>query len=679
MMAGYSRRIVMLAALGAVVMAGAPVSTYAGSAGPDGTDYVVSADANEEYQVEASIDGYARVVKKGAGKVRLTTTTESYAGNVVIEEGALYFVTVGQNIHYLNGTLTGDGTGSSQIFRKQGSGTLYVNGALDLPRPVQIDQGLLAMTSTASRVFGNSFVLKGGSRSMVGGGHALFNAIYVGPDSNYGVFHQTGGLLGVTGETSVGGNKNTTGAGHWMMSGGEAYVSNNVYVAYDAGNFGSFIQTGGLFKLDGGALRASRAGTAVFHVSGGTNDTRVAQGGQSERFYLSDYGGSSDVTVSGNGTLLATETLRFGGGGGTVSTNIFNVKDGAMVKAARFLKHRSAGAAALITVNVDGGTLMPTMGYDWTNGSQNDANYYTANPSHFVIWKKGLVIDTSESTGNNPASHMPFSFAAPTGKGVESITLPASGDYTTASYIGPARIVFEDETGWGASAYAEYDFETKRHTRVVLTSRGCDYSDNAKAYVESPDRTTRWECALTLSDNAGLGGELVKRGEHDLHLYATNTFYGIAVESGTLYAETDGVVPSNTSVRVAYGATLQFANPAPLFLSSFGGAGSVPGCDITVTNSLRASCADLFAGKHADVDGNLTFEPGATFTITDPENLAAYKHCKAVTAFAALRVNGEPTLAFEGRPTGSARWKLSRVNDTTYKFGPHIATVVVIR
>ena len=677
MMAGYSRRIVMLAALGAVVMAGAPVSTHAGSAGPDGTDYVVSAESDESYKVEAAIDGYARVVKRGAGKVELWTTTLEYAGDVVIEEGALYFVTAGQNVHYLNGTLTGSGTGSSQIFRKQGSGTLYVNGALDLPRPVQIDQGLLAMTSTASRVFGNSFVLKGGSRSMVGGGHALFNAIYVGPDSNYGVFHRTGGVLGVGGKTEIGPTASST--AHWVMSGGEAYASNDVYVAKVAGSFGSFIQTGGLFKLDGGSLSAGRGGSAVFHVSGGTNDTRVVQGETTVRFYLSDYGGSSDVTVSGNGTLLATETLRFGGGGGTVSTNIFNVKDGAMVKAARFFKHRAAGAAALITVNADGGTLMPTMGYDWTNGSQNDANYYTANPSHFVIWKKGLVIDTSESTGNDPASKMPFSFAAPTGKGVESITLPTSGDYTTANYIGPARIVFEDETGWGASAYAEYDFETKRHTRVVLTSRGCDYSDNAKAYVESPDRATRWECALTLSDNAGLGGELVKRGTHDLHLYATNTFYGIAVESGTLCAETDGVVPSNTSVRVAYGATLRFANPAPLFLSSFGGAGSVPGCDITVTNSLRASCADLFAGKHADVDGNLTFEPGATFTITDPENLAAYKHCKAVTAFAALRVNGEPTLAFEGKPTGSARWKLSRVNDTTYKFGPHIATVVVIR
>ena len=682
MMAGYSRRIVMLAALGAVVMAGAPVSTFAGSAGPDGADYVVSAESDESYKVEAAIDGYARVVKRGAGKVELWTTTLEYAGDVVIEEGALYFVTVGQNVHYLNGALTGSGTGSSQIFRKQGSGTLYVNGNVDLPRDVQIDQGLLAMNSTASRVFGGSFVQKGGSRVQIGDGHALFNAIYVGLGSNNGVIHQTGGLLGMTGEAVVGGNKSDasdTGAGHWVMSGGEAYVSNNVYVAYAAGNFGSFIQTGGLFKMADGALHASRAGTAVFHLAGGTNDTRVTQGGQTVRFYLGDYGGSSDVTVSGDGTLLVTETLRFGGGSGTVSTNNFNVKDGATVKAARFFKHRSAGAASRIVVNADGGTLMPTMDNDWSGVGSTHADFYKGNPSHFVVWEKGLVIDTSELTGNNPASHMPFSFAAPTGKGVESITLPTEGDYTTANYIGPARIVFEDETGWGASAYAEYDFETKRLTRVVLTSRGCDYSDNAKAYVESPDRTTRWECALTLSDNAGLGGELVKRGTHDLHLYATNTFYGIAVESGTLYAETDGVVPSNTSVRVAYGATLQFANPAPLFLSSFSGAGSVPGCDITVTNSLRASCADLFAGKHADVDGNLTFEPGATFTITDPENLAAYKHCKAVTAFAALRVNGEPTLAFEGRPTGSARWKLSRVNDTTYKFGPHIATVVVIR
>ena len=672
---GHNAKIAMLVAFGMAAVVIAPLAVLAGSAGPDGSDFVVSADASEdEYQVTESIDGYARVVKKGTGTVILRTTTTEYTGNVVIEEGKLYIETAESSELRLNGTLTRGSTSTSDIlFRKKGKGVLYLNGDVDLACSVQIDLGLMEMNSAASRVYREGFIVKGDSRSRIGNGHALFNWIRAGNDG-HGVFHQTGGILGATGETAVG--MNAADVGHWAMSGGEAYMSNNVYVAHTAGSFGSFIQTGGLFKLDGGVLRASRAGTALFHLAGGTNDTRVVQDGQTVRFYLGDWGGSSDVTVSGEGTLLATEKLRFAGGG-TISTNIFNVKDGATVKAARFFKHQSANAATRIVVNADGGTLMPTFGYDWTDAGLSDAKYC---PDHFVVWKKGLVIDTSESTGNNPASKVPFTFAAPTGKGVASITLPTSGDYTTASYIGPARIVFEDETGWGASAYAEYDFETKRHTRVVLTSRGCDYSDNAKAYVESPDRTTRWECVLTLSDNAGMGGEFVKRGQHDLYLYATNTISGgIAVESGTLHAETSGVVPSNTPVRVEYGAKLLFATPAPLTLSSFAGAGRVPGCDITVTNSLRASCADLFAGKHADIDGNLTFAPGATFTITDPENLAAYKRCTAVVAFSAQHVNGEPALAFEGKPAGSTKWKLRRKSDCEYVFGADIGTVVVLR
>ena len=671
-------RIVGLATLGVAVMVGVSSRAFAGSDGPDGTDYVVSADLGEAHQVNAAIDGYARLVKRGAGNVVLRTPTTEFAGNVVIEEGALYIETAGSDVLHLNGALAGGSTGTADIlFRKRGTGLLCLNGGVDLARNVQVDQGLMQMTSAASRVYSQVFILKGAGRSLIGDGHAFMNWIRVGLDS-YGVFHQTGGILDVNNDVEIG--TSASSIGHWAMSGGEAYMSNSVYVAKSSGSFGSFIQSGGLFKLEGGNLSAGRAGSAVFHVSGGTNDTRVTRGGQKERFYLGDYGGSSDVTVSGEGTLLATETLRFGGGGGTVSTNVFNVKDGAIVKAARFFKHRSAGVASLIVVNADGGALMPTMGYDWTNGGQSDSDYYKGNPGHFVVWKKGLVIDTSESTGNNPSSSMPFSFESPSGKGVESITLPTGGGYTTAAYFGPARIVFEDETGWGASAYAEYDFDTKQHTKVVITSRGCDYSDNAKAYVESPDCAARYECTLVLSDNAGLGGELVKRGQHDLYLSATNTTAGgVAVESGTLYVGSDGVVPSNTPVRVEYGATLRFPTSDPLVFSSFAGAGSVPGCDISVTKSLRATCADLFAGKHADIDGDLTFAPGATFTITDPENLAAYKRCKAVVAFAAHLVNGEPTLTFEGKPTGSAKWTLSRLDDSTFKFGPNIATVIMLR
>ena len=674
MATGCNGRIVGLASLGVAVMVGVSFQALAGSAGAEGSDYVVSADANEEYMVNAAIDGYARLVKRGAGNVVLRTTTTEFAGNVVVEEGALYIETAGSAVLHLNGSLVGGSAGTSDIlFRKRGTGLLCLNGDVDLARNVQVDQGLMQMTSAASRVYSQVFILKGAGRSLLGDGHAFMNWIRVGLDS-YGVFHQTGGILDVNNDTEIG--TSASSIGHWAMSGGEAYMSNSVYVAKSAGSFGSFIQSGGLFKLEGGSLSAGRAGSALFHVSGGTNDTRVTQGGQTQRFFVSDWGGCSDVTVSGEGTLLATETFRFGGGG-TLSTNVFNVNDGATVKASRFFKHKSAGTASLITVNADGGALVPTMAYDWTNEGLSNPSCC---PDHFVIWKKGLVIDTSESAGSVPASHMPFSFESPSGKGVESIALPAGGDYAAATYFGPARIVFEDETGWGASAYAEYDFDTKQHTKVVITSRGCNYSDNAKAYVESPDCAIRYECTLMLSDNAGLGGELVKRGQHDLYLYATNTTTGgIAVKSGALDVGSDGVVPSNTPVRVEYGATLRFPTSAPLVLSSFAGAGSVPGCEITVTKSLRAKCADLFAGKHADIDGDLTFAPGATFTITDPENLAAYKRCKAAVAFSALHVNGEPTLAFEGKPTGSARWTLSRLDDSSFKFGPNIATVIVLR
>ena len=317
-----------------------------------------------------------------------------------------------------------------------------------------------------------------------------------------------------------------------------------------------------------------------------------------------------------------------------------------------------------------------------------DAKFYPRAPTHCVVWKKGLVIDTSESSGSTQdgqpsgvaASHMPLHFESPTGKGVESVSFPTTGNYTNVTYYGPARVVFVDETGWGASAYAVYDYDTKKHSRIIVTSRGCNYSDNAKAYIESPGRTALYECGLTLSDNVGMDGELVKRGAQDLYLYATNTLTGgIAVESGKFVAATTGVVPSNTPVRVESGATMQFTVNRPTVLSTFTGAGNVTGCDITVTNAVRASCAELFAKKHAAFAKNLKFAPGATFTITDPENLETYKRQGSVTAFTAAAVNGTPTLAFEGEAPQGVKWSLFKKNDTTYNFGAVIGTAILLK
>ena len=617
--------------------------------------------------------------------------------NAGSSDGYVSFGATWPNAMFLDGPITDDegverksGTAfNTYSDRTESEGSLYLNGDVSVCRDVYVNQGVLfAMTSAATRVYAGNFQMNHGSRALIGGGNTFVNRLLVGVDSQQGKLELTGGVF-EAGRSTVGGGNGSV--GHWVMTGGEARITNDFWIAENGeSSFGSFIQTGGTFNMQANTLCLGQSGkdssqvvhyggTAVFHVSGGTNDTRCALNGMNPRFKIGELGGVFDVTVSGEGTVQANETVRFCGSSKT-STNVFNVTDGATFKATRFFKHRSAVAGSFVNVNADGGTMMPTLGNDWTGVGPASADFYKGNPDHFVVWKKGLVIDTSEITGNHRTSMIPFAFESPSGKGVEAVELPAGENYTTNSYHGLARVVFEDETGWGASAYAEYDFATKRHSRVVVTSRGCNYSDNAKAYVESPGRTERYECALTLSDNAGLAGELVKRGETPVYLYATNSIAGgIAVESGTLCAWSDGVVPSNTPVRVEHGATLQFTNPGPLFLSSFTGAGSVPDCDITVTDSLRATCEDLFAGKYAAFSGTLTFAPGATFTITDPENLTQYEHNRPVLAFTAFQVNGTPILAFEGTPARASRWRLVKQSNAAYRFGPYTGTTLRIR
>ena len=217
-------------------------------------------------------------------------------------------------------------------------------------------------------------------------------------------------------------------------------------------------------------------------------------------------------------------------------------------------------------------------------------------------------------------------------------------------------------------------------TKIVVTSRGCDYSADAKAYLESPDRTTRYECALTLSSNEGMCGEFVKRGAPELRLYATNTITGgIAVESGSLVTYTGGVIPPNAPVRVESGATLNLYNKGNITVSTFTGAGTVSGGNVTVTNAVRASCAELFAKKHATFSGNLTFAPGATFTITDPENLETYAKSGSQIAFTATSVNGTPTLRIPDDYTGSTKWALFKSGAGSYNFGPIIGTMILLK
>ncbi len=452
---------------------------------------------------------------------------------------------------------------------------------------------------------------------------------------------QTGGVMGSSSDDNGHIGESSGSRGFFTLEGGEMHFSNDVYVAKYAGSYGAIRQTGGLLEMrrSGGNDKffcAGRGGTALFVQTGGTNDTLVAANTQVSGFQMAT-NEMCEATISGVGTLFRTGRLAIGADGG-VYTNVLNINDGAVVRANRLRKVPTAAAASKAYVNVNGGTLMPTFAWNWSVN-------VNSHPDHFVVWENGITVDTSENALGGGAGGSSFSFALekPTGKGVESVTLP---DLTGKTYIGVARVVFEDATGWGASAYAEYDFTSKTLTHVVITSRGCNYSDNAKAYVESPARTTRYECALTLSDNGG-SGMFVKRGAPDLEIGSTDSTIdgGYAVEGGALKL---GVVPGvAVPVRVESGATLNLNNKGALTASTFEGAGSVINGDVTVTGVVRAKCAEIFAGGAAAFSGDLTLAEGAVFEIMDAENLANYKDAgRAVALTAGGAISRQPALSF---------------------------------
>ena len=583
----------------------------------------------------------------------------------------------------VDGALTGD-SGMQLVLK--GRGNLWLNGDVEVSGNTTIQDnggpgGIFHLCGDES-VRDMRVTLKGGTTTSIEGGRTYLRMLRVANGGAVAAqLRQTGGVTGLIPSDNGTIGETDGSRGYFTLEGGEMHFSNEVYVAKWAGSYGAIRQTGGLLEMRRGSgsndkfFCAGRGGTALFVQTGGTNDTLVADNTQVSGFQMAT-NGMCEATISGAGTLFRTGRLAIGVDGG-VYTNILNISDGAVVKANRLRKVPAAAGASKAYVNVDGGTLMPTFAWGWTV----NANSY---PDHFVVWENGITVDTSENATGGGAGGSTFSFALekPTGRGVEDIALP---NLTGKTYIGIARVVIEDATGWGASAYAEYDFDTKTLSRIVITSRGCNYSDNAKAYLESPDRKDRYECSLTLSDNSGRCGMFVKRGVPDLEITsAANTIDGgYAVEGGSLKL---GTVPNvAVPVRVASGATLNLNNKGALTASAFEGAGSVINGDVTVTGAIKMTCADIFAGRAATFGGNLTIADGAVFAITDAENLESYNDAsRAVVLTSGGAIARVPSVTFtnsDGTPAAiSSSWSLRLSADgKSLKFGRDKGMVISVK
>ena len=420
---------------------------------------------------------------------------------------------------------------------------------------------------------------------------------------------------------------------------------------------GMLVQKGGVYRHAGTStevydgLSVGRQGYGYCVVSGGTNDTFTKRV-QVSRLRLALEGGIGVLSASGTGTVVRTGSVDAGSAGTNYVAHI-SVRDGAVLAMDRLRVYMPTNAAHLEKTSnglyFDGGVLKPTFGWGFSGIGPTEANVGTRMPQHVTVGPNGLVVDTSEcySSGDRTTralSQMVLPFDAPTGRGLASITLPAipSGSI----YMGPVPLFIEG-AGHGAVAYADYDFDAKTFTPVIL-SPGCDYDETTKVYFPAANSldgaSGRLECSYTLADNATTGG-FTKRGDMTLYLFRPNTYGGpTTVEEGTLNLGDRNLLPPATHLAVRKGATLQLVEET---VGGLEGQGTVEGGPVTCTGDLVLNAADTYAEGATpltfEAGRKLTFGADSRVVIADPENLDAYKDAGA-------RVVVRVPAGIEGRP-----------------------------
>ena len=420
---------------------------------------------------------------------------------------------------------------------------------------------------------------------------------------------------------------------------------------------GMLVQKGGVYRHTGTStgvydgLSVGRQGYGYCVVSGGTNDTFTKKG-QVSRMRLALEGGIGVLSASGTGTVVRTGSVDAGSEGTNYVAHI-SVRDGAVLAMDRLRVYTPTNAAHLAKTSnglyFDGGVLKPTYGWGFSGIGPTEANVGTRMPQHVTVGPGGVVVDTSECYGSGDRttralSQMVLPFDAPTGRGLASITLPAIP--SSSIYMGPVPLFIEG-AGHGAVAYADYDFDAKTFTPVIL-SPGCDYDETTKVYFPAANSldgaSGRLECSYTLADNATTGG-FTKRGDMTLYLFRPNTYGGpTTVEEGTLNLGDRNLLPLATHLAVRKGATLQLVEET---VGGLEGQGTVEGGPVTCTGDLVLNAADTYAEGATpltfEAGRKLTFGADSRVVIADPENLDAYKD-------AGTRVVVRVPAGIEGRP-----------------------------
>ena len=215
------------------------------------------------------------------------------------------------------------------------------------------------------------------------------------------------------------------------------------------------------------------------------------------------------------------------------------------------------------SVGFDGGTF--TTGATGKNIANSPAQSDTQPMTNFVVYAKGMTIDTDGKTGNRSSA----SFRGAWGKGVA--TLPFAQGPTYSGFVAaPYVIIYGD--GVGATAIADFDSASGTVTGIRVLTPGAGYTW-AKAYFY---RDTGFQYAdggwapvvCGLKDNVNTG-DFTKTGAGDFTLEAPNTWGGKTIlKGGVLRLGVAGALPAGSKVVYAGGTLESTAAASPAVLTA---------------------------------------------------------------------------------------------------------------
>jgi fibronectin-binding autotransporter adhesin len=538
---------------------GGATGSLTGNVAVNGLTTLLAFNRSDDISFGGVISGDGTVSKRGAGALALTGTSNF---RVLLVDGGEVEIASGNTVTVTGTTLDGP----MATVTVSGTGSRLVAGSAILLR----DTGLTGTLNVENGGVVTASSLTAANSDAPAGGMATINV------------NGLGSLLDVSGTFVLNRASNSATANMNVTNAGVVRSNSGSYSSY----FG--VQPTPASVTVSGAGSSWEIATNFSMSSGGSlsilDGGRVSAGG----VFTNGGFGSTDVLVSGSGSLLSiTGEARFQASGGP-RTQVLTLADGGRFTVDGPLQFAySAGATTILNIGGREGQAATAAG-------TLDAATLVFGPG------------TSRINFNHTEAGNTFGNAIAGNTSVNQVAgttiLTGTNSYTGGTTIGGGTLVVSGDTNLGSAASAvAFNGGTLRTTATFTTARGATLA--AGGGIVQADADLTWSGGIT-----GIGA-LTKTGAGSLILTGTNNYTGATtISAGTLQIGDGGTSGSIVGEVINNAALVFYRSDGVSFGSVISGSGSLTHIG---TGTLTLTGANSYAGGTTIDDGTLQISSDA--------------------------------------------------------------------